>query len=174
MTDIVSINQESLEYFKSKWSRVFNPEDTALGNLRDIKKIKPTEHPDDLRYYPFTWGLVIERRLKNLVIWDICLNGVQKIVNTITIEQVKKHIFVLLKNVIPEYTDEEPILFNELKQKWVVYQGTQFSEITIGFKIENEEDAREWMGKKMLSLLIDEVIQALYINQSMKKNPLTA
>jgi len=174
MTNIVSIDKESLEYFKSKWSRVFNPNDHQLKTLRNIEKIKPTKHPEDLRYYPFTWGLVIERRLNRLVIWDICLNEVQKIVNSKIVEQVKSHIFVLLKNLIPEYTDEEPIMFDELSEKWVVYPGATFSEITISFKIEDEEAAREWMGAKMLATLINEVQQALYINQSMKQTPLTA
>lgn len=174
MTKIVSIDKGSLEYFESKWSRIFNPNDKQLRTLRNIGKIKHTKHPEDLRYYPFTWGVVIERRLNRLVIWDVCLNVVQKVVNTTTVEQVKRHIFVLLKNYIPEYTDEEPIMFDELSKKWAVYPGATFSEITISFRIEDEEAAREWMGAKMLSVLINEIQQALYINQSIKKTPLTA
>jgi len=174
MAQIIDINKEGIEYFNSEWSKVFNPNDIELRSLRQPSKIKPTKHPEDLRYYPFTWGVVIERRLSQLVIWDICLNKVQKISSSTVVEQVKSHIFVLLKNIIPEYTDEEPIMFNELSSKWVVYPGAKFSEITVGFKIEDEDIARKWMGSVMLASLVNEVLQAIYISQNDKKTPLTA
>mgnify|MGYP003385773258 FL=1 len=174
MTKIISINKQSEDYFQANWSRVFSKEDMKIVGLRNLEGIKETKHADDLRYYPFTWGVIIERRMELSVIWDVCLYQVNKVKNALTIEQVKKHIFVILEKLIPEYTDEEPIYFNAMKRKWVVYPGATFSEITVAFKVENEDAARQWMGEVMIAKILDQVQQALYIPQDSQKSPLTA
>lgn len=171
---VLSINKQSVDYFQASWSRVFSKDDKKIATLRCLDGIKKTKHADDLRYYPFIWGVIIERRMESSVIWDICFYKVSKIKSAVTLEQVKKHIFVILEKLIPEYTDEEPIYFNAMKRKWGVYSGATFSEITVAFKIENEEAAREWMGRVMIAKILDQVQQALYIHQDTQRAPLTA
>jgi hypothetical protein len=173
MRSVVSINRESDGYFQSGWSRVFDSTEKSLAVLRDVKNIKATKHPEDLRFYPFTWGVIIERRLNQSVIWDVCINVVQKITDAVILERVKKHVFVILKSLIPEYT-YEPILLDELDRKWVVYSGSSYSEITIACNIDNEDAARLWMGEQMIAKCINEIVGSLYIKQNYKKTPLTA
>ncbi|MBL4636206.1 MAG: hypothetical protein JKY56_20265 [Kofleriaceae bacterium] len=170
---VININRNSDGYFQSGWSRVFDSSAKPLSVLRDVESIKTTKHPEDLRFYPFTWGVIIERRLNQSVIWDVCINVVQKITDVVILERVKKHVFVILKSLIPEYT-AEPILLNELENKWVVYSGSSYSEITIACNIDNEDAARLWMGEKMIPQCINEVVSSLYIKQNYKKTPLTA
>lgn len=174
MDKIVSIDKKKIDYFQSNWSREFRKEDEVLANIRGLNNIKPTKHAADLRYYPFTWGIIVERRTIDSILWDICLHRVQKITNAQTIRQVKKHIFVILEKLIPDYTDEEPIYFSEKLDTWAVYPGATFSEITVAFRAEKEESARQWMGEVMIATVIGQVLEALYIHQNIEQTPLTA
>ncbi len=174
MENVVSIDRESNEYFQTGWSRPFDIGDARLSNIRALDSIDRTPHADDTRFYPFNWGVIIERRLKKVIVWDFCIDSVQKLRNLQLLEQVKKHIFIILQNIMPEHVGHESFLLEDSSNRWMVYKGNSYSEFSIGVLVEHEDDARAWMGSDMLPNLIYEVIRSLYINNGEIKTPLTA
>lgn len=107
---------------------------------------------DNLEGYLFAWGLIVERRVDNQILWEFCLEALLSRCHTKGFRHrfLQIAVFDALKQLMPDWVAEDWAVNSTQLAGWKFYAGSSFSSLILRCHFSDEAAARTWLSDKFL------------------------
>ena len=133
---------------------------TGLESRSEVKTVdsapgSPVGPYDEAAGYEFSWGHILERRVNQFILWDICLTHLLTRFHRrgLRLRDLQKVVFEAIEVEI-DCAAREPVMAVGLVTGWMVYPGTAIGVFTVVVHFAAEDKARQWV----IETLIEDVL----------------